>query len=185
MSFGGTISNNLLQTAGSFTLSGSATITGGVVINGGAVDFLGNRLTAAEIVVGASGNLSNSVTGATISGGVTNAGNVGFLSDMYVLGPVTNTGTWFHRGVISNEVVNSGTFSLFKNSINPYGGGGIVNSGSLIFDNNNAPVVAGSVTNTGSVSFNGTIGGNYVQTAGTLSMTAQGNGIISGTASIS
>lgn len=185
VNFGGTISNSYLQTAGSFTLSGNATVTGGVSINGGTVNFLGNRLTAAEIVVGTSGNLSNSVTGATISGGVTNAGNVGFLSDMYVLGPVTNTGTWFHRGVISNEVVNSGTLSLFKNSINPRVTGGIVNSGSLIFDNNNAPLVDGSVTNTGSVAFNGTIGGNYVQTAGTLTMTAQGNGAINGTASIS
>ena len=119
MNFGGTVSNDLVQAAGSFTLSGNATITGGVTVNGGTVNFLGNRFTAAQITVGSAGNLTNSVTGATISGGVTNAGNVGFLSDMYVLGPVTNTGTWFHRGVISNEVVNSGTLSLFKNSINP------------------------------------------------------------------
>ena len=185
LNFGGTVSNDILQTAGSFTLAGAATITGNATINGGFFDFLGKNLTVAQLSIGPSGTVSNTATGATISGGVTNAGVVQFVNDMYVLGPVTNTGTWFHKGVISNDVVNSGTFSLFKNSINPRVTGGIVNSGSLIFDNNNAPVVNGAITNSGSVAFNGTVGGNYVQTAGTLTMTAQGNGTISGTASIS
>ena len=50
MSFGGTISNNFLQTAGSFTLSGNATITGGVTVNGGTINFLGNRFTAGSMM---------------------------------------------------------------------------------------------------------------------------------------
>ena len=45
MNFGGTISNNFLQTAGSFTvISGGSTITGSATINGGALDLTGNRL---------------------------------------------------------------------------------------------------------------------------------------------
>ncbi|HXI84385.1 MAG TPA: autotransporter-associated beta strand repeat-containing protein [Verrucomicrobiae bacterium] len=186
MDFGGTVSNNFIQTAGSFTVSGSATITGNATISGGAVNLVGNKLTAGQFVVTGSGLLTNSVTGATLNGGITNAGTVSFFSDVFVNGPVTNTGTWFQKGVISNDVVNSGTFSLFKNSVNPLITGGILNSGSLIFDNNNSPTVNGSITNTGSVAFNAVVGGNYVQTAGSLTINqSAGNAVVKGTASIS
>jgi len=182
----GTISNSLLQTAGSFTLSSSATITGAATISGGTVNLLGNRLTGSQFLVASGGALSNTLTGATISGGITNDGIVGFTSDVFVNGPVTNTGTWFQRGVISNDVVNSGTFSLFKNSINPLVTGNIINSGSLIFDNNNSPQVNGSITNSDSVAFNAIVDGNYVQTAGsTVINQSAGNPTVKGTARIS
>lgn len=186
MNFGGTISNNFLQTAGSFTLSGDATITGNATINGGAVNLLGNRLTSALLLVGPSGSLSNTTTAATIAGGVTNAGTVFFANDVYVTGRVTNTGVWTHRGHISNEVHNAGVMTLLKNAINARVVGGIVNTGLLIFDTNAFPTVQGSVTNSGSIHFSGTITANYVQNAGgSLTVSALStNNLISGTASI-
>jgi fibronectin-binding autotransporter adhesin len=167
-------------------LSGGATITGTATLSGGTLDLVGNRLTGSQFLVTPGGVFSNSVTGATLSGGVTNAGTVWFSSDVYVNGPVTNTGTWYQKGVVSNDVINSGTFSLFKNSVNPLVTGGIINSGSLVFDNNNSPQVNGSITNTGSVAFNAVVNGNYVQTAGSLVINqSAGNPTVKGTASIS
>ncbi len=87
MNFGGAISNNFLQTAGSFTvISGGSTITGSGTINGGALDLTGNQLTAGQLVVANTGELSNSVLGATLNGGVSNAATVSFATDAYING---------------------------------------------------------------------------------------------------
>ena len=185
--FGGTISNNFIQTAGSFTLSDNATVTGSAAITGGNLNLVGKRLSSGLLIIGPSGTLSNTTTGATIASGVTNAGSVFFNNDVYVVGAVTNTGTWTHRGMISNQVVNTGTMTLLKNSINPHVTGGIINTGSLTMDNNGNATVEGSVTNSGSFAFAGTILGNFVQTGGTITVAANGVGnanLIAGTASI-
>src|SRR5208282_4904047 len=57
MNFGGSISNNFLQTAGSFTvISGGSTITGSATVNGGALDLTGNQLTAGQLVIAGTGS---------------------------------------------------------------------------------------------------------------------------------
>ena len=182
VNLGATIANNFLQTAGSFTVSGGATITGLATINGGTLDLVGGRLTDGTLLIGAGATLTNGTLGATLNGGVTNAGTVNFAADVYVLGPVTNTGSWLQRGAISNEVDNAGTLTLMANTINPRVTGGLVNSGSLLFSNG-AGYISGAVTNSGSISFQGAISNNYVQTSG--SITLGNNATITGTASIS
>src|SRR5205823_58287 len=62
MNFGGTVSNNFLQTAGSFTLSGNATITGTATLTGGTLNLLGNRLTNGLLVVSGAGVLTNDIS---------------------------------------------------------------------------------------------------------------------------
>jgi hypothetical protein len=180
MNFGGTISNNFLQTAGSFTvISGGSTITGSATITGGALDLTGNRLTAGQLVVANTGVLSNSLLGATLNGGVSNAATVNFSTDAYINGTVTNTGFWLQRGAISNSVVNSGTMLVLSNNMAARITGGVVNSGSLTFTN---VFVSGPVTNVGSFSFSGAISNNYVQTGGSL--TLANTSTITGTASV-
>ncbi|MGA2605815.1 MAG: autotransporter-associated beta strand repeat-containing protein [Verrucomicrobiia bacterium] len=182
VNLGATIANNFLQTAGSFTVSGGATITGLATINGGTLDLVGGRLTDGMLLIAAGATLTNGTLGATLNGGVTNAGTVSFAADVYVLGPVTNTGTWLQRGAISNEVDNAGTLTLMANTVNPRVTGGLVNSGSVVFSNGPG-YISGAVTNSGSISFQGAISNNYVQTSG--SITLGNNATITGTASIS
>jgi len=182
MNWGGTISNNLLQTAGSLTVAGSATITGTASINGGTLDLVGGQLTDGLLAIGTGATLTNGTVGATINGGVTNAGTVNFAADVYVQGAVTNTGTWLQRGAISNSLDNTGTMTLMANTINPRVTGGVVNSGSLQFSNGPG-YISGAVTNSGSISFQGAISNSYVQTAGSITLAAAGT--ITGTASVS
>jgi hypothetical protein len=187
--FSGAFSNNVLQTAGSFTLSGVATITGVGTIAGGTIDLAGNRLTTPLLVIGSGGAWTNATTpNSTLDGSVSNAGTVFFSRDVYITGAVTNTGTWTQRGVISNQIYNAGTLTLLKNSINPRVTGGIINVGSLTMDLNASATVEGSVTNSGSVAFAGQILGNYVQTGGSLTVSSTGAGVlnvIGGAATIS
>jgi len=177
-----TVSNNFLQTAGSFTISGASTITGNAMVNGGTLNLQGKSLAVNSLILATGATLTNGTLGATLNGGVTNAGTVNFAADVYVLGPVTNTGTWLQRGAISNEVDNAGTLTLMANTINSRVTGGLVNSGSLLFSNGPGYII-GAVTNSGSISFQGAISNNYVQTAG--SITLGNNATITGTASIS
>ena len=180
MNFGGTISNNFLQTAGSFTaISGGSTITGSATINGGTLDLAGNRLTAGQLVIAGTGLLTNSVVGGTVNGSISNAATVNFSTDAYINGAVTNTGYWLQRGAISNNVVNSGTMLVLSNNIAARITGGVVNSGSLTFTN---VFVSGPVTNAGSFSFSGAISNNYVQTGGSL--TLANTSTITGTANL-
>ena len=179
MNFGGTISNSFLQSAGSFTVNGSGTITGTTTINGGTLDLAGGRLTNGLLVIAGTGLLTNSVQNATLNGGITNAATVNFATDVYVNGPVTNTGTWIQRGAISNNVVNSGTMFVLSNNIAARITGSVVNSGSLTFSNS---FVSGVVSNSGSFLFSGAISNNYVQTAGSITLnntaTITGNTLI-------
>jgi fibronectin-binding autotransporter adhesin len=179
MNLGGTISNNFLQTAGSFTLSGGATITGTATLNGGTLDLSGNSLTDRSLLVATGATLTNSVQNATLNGGITNAGTVNLVRDTYVNGPVTNTGTWIQRGAISNNVVNAGTMTLYTNSINVRVTGSIVNSGSLTFDTNGTVYVSGVVSNSGSFAFGDVISNNLVNTTGG-SITLIGAGTVTG-----
>ncbi|MGD1017975.1 MAG: autotransporter-associated beta strand repeat-containing protein [Verrucomicrobiia bacterium] len=176
MNWGGTISNNFLQTAGSFTLSGGATITGAATITGGALDLVGNRLTDGQLVIAGAGLLTNAIVGATVNGGISNAATVNFSADAYVNAPVTNTGFWLQRGAISNNVVNSGTMLVLSNNIAARITGSVINSGSLTFTN---VFVSGLVTNTGSFSFSGAISNNLVNTA-SGSITLGGAGTVTG-----
>ena len=123
--------------------------------------------------------LSNSLLGATLNGGVSNAATVNFSTDAYINGTVTNTGFWLQRGAISNSVVNSGTMLVLSNNMAARITGGVVNSGSLTFTN---VFVSGPVTNVGSFSFSGAISNNYVQTGGSL--TLANTSTITGTANI-
>jgi len=116
MNFGGTVSNNFLQTAGSFTLSGHATITGSATLSGGTNNLLGNQLTTGLLVVNGTGILTNSISGGTVNGGISNANIVAVTADTYFNGPVTNTGAMFYRGAISNTLVNSGSVTLNNNA---------------------------------------------------------------------
>jgi hypothetical protein len=187
VNFGGTVSNDFVQSSGSFTLSGNATITGSATINGGALNLLGKRLTSGGLAIASGGVLSNTVTGATLASTVANAGTVYFANDVYALGSVTNTGTWTHRGIISNNVVNTGTMTLLKNSINPRITGGVVNSGSLTMDANASATINGVVSNSGNFAFAGQLLGDYVQTGGTLTVASTGVAnlnSVGGTASI-
>lgn len=188
LDYAGTVSNSVLQTAGSFTLSGGATITGTGTIAGGTIDLAGNRLTTPLLVIGAGGAWTNATTAnSTLAGAVANAGTVVFTRDVFITGMVTNTGSWTHRGSISNEVYNAGTMTLLKNSINPRVTGGLINVGSLTMDLNASAIVEGSITNSGSFAFAGQIGGDYVQTGGSLTVSSTGAGvlnIISGVATV-
>ncbi|HTS16529.1 MAG TPA: autotransporter-associated beta strand repeat-containing protein [Verrucomicrobiae bacterium] len=179
VNWGGTINNNFLQTAGSFTLSGGATITGSASINGGTLDLAGNRLTDSSLLIGTGATLTNSIQNATLNGSISNAGTVNLFRDTYVNAAVTNTGTWIQRGAISNNVVNSGVMAFYTNSINVRITGSIVNSGSLTFDTNGTVYVSGAVSNSGSFAFSDVISNNLVNTAGG-SITLNGAGTVTG-----
>ena len=111
MNWGGTISNNLLQTAGSFTLSGNATITGTTTINGGTLDLEGNVMTNGQLVIGNGAVLQNGGGVAILNGNITNSGTVNFFlsAETEINGFVVNNGTWYQTGIISNNLVNNGT----------------------------------------------------------------------------
>lgn len=203
MDFGGTISNNFIQTAGSFTLSGNSTITGTARISGGAVNLLGNRLTNALLIVSSGGVLTNSVIGATVNGGVSNAATVFVSANTFFNGALTNTGTFSFRGAISNAVANAGT--LVANSTATITGS-LVNDGGLLVTNGtlfllSAPTQNGTLTvatsgtlnvapawnNFGTVNVQGGVieGGNLtnaagglIRNAGTITALVINNGIL-------
>jgi autotransporter-associated beta strand protein len=191
LNFGGTVSNNLLQTAGDFILSGNATITGSTTINGGTLDLEGNVMTNGQLVIGNGAVLQNGGgTPAIINGNITNSGTVNFFlsAEADINGLVVNNGTWFQCGSISNNLVNTGTMEwLTWNSggipvyNTPLVTGSISNSGSLALISVFAAQVNGSVTNTGTFALHGTIGGNYLQSAGYF---VSSNATIDGTATI-
>jgi fibronectin-binding autotransporter adhesin len=112
MSFGGTISNAFLQTAGTNTLSGNATITGSATISGGILDIAGNKLSNQLLTLSGTGLLTNGVSGGTVNGGVSNAATVFVSADTFFDGAVTNAGTFVFRGAVSNDLVDSGTVRL-------------------------------------------------------------------------
>ena len=188
VNFGGTISNNLLQTAGSFTLSGNATITGNAMLNGGTLDLEAATLTYGSLTIGSGAVLQNGGgSGAIMNGNVTNSGTVNFFvsAEARVNGNVVNNGLWDQTGVINGNLVNSGSFTWLTWSLGgttPHLTGGIVNSGSMDLTSSFAEQVDGSVTNTGTIALHGTISGSYVQTAGSLSLDTAGT--ISGTATV-
>ncbi len=186
MNWGGTISNNLLQTTGSFTLSGNATITGATTINGGTLDLEGNVMTNGQLVIGNGAVLQNGGGAAILNGNITNSGTVDFFvsAQVQINGLVVNNGTWYQTGIISNSLVNNGTFEWL--TWNPDGDtplltGGISNSGSLALISVDAAQVNGSVTNTGTIALHGTIGGTYLQSAGYF---VSSNATIDGTATV-
>ena len=186
MNWGGTISNNLLQTAGSFTLSGNATITGTTTINGGTLDLEGNIMTNGQLVIGNGAVLQNGGGAATINGNITNSGTVNFFvsAEMDINGLVVNNGTWYQTGIISNNLVNNGTMEWLTWSPGgntPLVTGSISNSGSLALISTDAAQVNGSVTNTGTFALHGTIGGTYLQSAGHF---VSSNATINGTATV-
>lgn len=181
--FGGVVSNNLLQTAGTFTLSAAATITGTTTINGGTLTLFAHRLTSPQFIIGASGNVFSPATGApaahrgaTLNGAVTNAGSVFFGRDAYVTGLLVNSGHWTQAGGVSNDVVNTGTMTFQRDNVALHITGGIINSGVLTFDADDPVTVGGSVTNSGTFAFHGSIAGSLVQNSGQFT----GSGTIAG-----
>ncbi len=103
----GVISNNLLQTAGSFTLAGTSTITGSAAVNGGALNLSGNRLVTETLNVTGLGVLTNAVAGATLQGGLNNSATVDVTATTFITGPATNAGNFFWQGAISNDFVQT------------------------------------------------------------------------------
>ncbi|HXI83200.1 MAG TPA: hypothetical protein VNL17_03820, partial [Verrucomicrobiae bacterium] len=112
MVFGGTISNNFIQTSGTNTVSGSATIAQTASVNGGLFDLNGGTYSNGLMVLSGTGVLTNAITGATFNGGLSNAATVGVTANTFFNGPVTNTGTFAFLGAVSNTLVNSGDVIL-------------------------------------------------------------------------
>ena len=191
MDFGGTVSNNFLQTDGSFTLSGNGTITGSANINGGTLDLLGNRLADGLLAISGTGVLTSAVAGATVGGGLSNAAMVAVTADTFFTGATTNTGSFYFRGTISNNLVNSGIVKLnndatvtgtasitggtFDFSGRSYSNGLMVVSGIGVVTNSvaganfngdlnllNRVLTGATVTNRGAISGTGTIAGSII-----------------------
>ena len=131
MSWGGTISNNFIQTAGTNFLSGNATITGSASVSGGMVNLNGQTMTNGQLLVSGAGVLTNSVTGATVNGGVSNATTISVTANTFFNGPVTNTGAMFFQGAISNNLVNAGAGSVTLNNTATITQTAAINGGTL------------------------------------------------------
>ena len=156
-SFGDVISNNLVNTAGTITLNGAGTVTGNTIINGGTLNLNGKRLTNTQLLVSGTGVVTNSVAGATVNGGVSNANVMAFTANTFLNGPVTNTGAFFMMGTISNSLANSGTVILNGDSV--VTGGTVINGGSFNLNGNDisgGQVVVGA----GGLLTNGVAGGS-------------------------
>ncbi|HVM62067.1 MAG TPA: autotransporter-associated beta strand repeat-containing protein [Verrucomicrobiae bacterium] len=187
--FSDVISNNLVNsTGGSITLAGAGTVTGNTMIEGGTLNLNGQSLTDALMVVdGAGGVLTNSVAGATLNGGLSNASVVAVTANTFFKGPVTNTGTFQWQGAISNTFVNSGTTKL--NGAGTITGTATVTAGSFdlngkgLFDSLMVVTSGGVLTNStagasvnGAINLqNGVMSGQLVTNAATLS----GSGTVS------
>jgi autotransporter-associated beta strand protein len=147
MDFGGTISNNLLQTAGSFTVSSSATITGTATVNGGTFNLNGGTYSNGLMIVSGTGVLTNAIAGATFNGGLSNATTVGITANTFFNGPVTNTGTFSLLGAVSNTLANSGNVILNgSGTVSTLVNNGSVNVNSGTLSLLAAPTQNGSIT---------------------------------------
>ena len=146
------------------------------MLNGGALDLEGAALTYGSLTISSGAVLQNGGSVAAImNGNVTNFGTVNFFvsNETTVNGNVVNNGVWDQTGVINGNLVNSGSFTWLTwtfGGSTPLLSGGIVNSGSMALNSTYAEQVDGSVTNTGTITLHGTIGGSYVQTAGSFSL---------------
>jgi hypothetical protein len=164
---GVTVSNNFLQTTGSFTLSGTATITGSATIGGGTFDLLGNGLSAGSVTVSGSGVLTNAIGGGTVAAGAfSNAATVNVTANTFYKAPVVNTGLFVFQGAVSNSFANSGTVTLNNNVTitGPLANSGTINVGA------NSLNVGQAWQNSGVVNLlGGTIAGSPVANAGAIS----------------
>ena len=139
-SFGDVISNNLVNTAGTITLNGTGTVTGNTIINGGTLNLNGKSLTNALLVVNGTGVVTNSVAGATVNGGVNNAGVMAFTANTFFNGLVTNTGAFFWQDAISNNYVQTAGTNTLNGAAtitqNATVNGGIFNLNGKTYSNN-------------------------------------------------
>jgi hypothetical protein len=164
---GVTVSNNFLQTTGSFTLSGTATITGSATIGGGTFDLLGNGLSAGSVTVSGSGVLTNAIGGGTVAAGAfSNAATVNVTANTFFKAPVINTGLFVFQGAVSNSFANSGTVTLNNNATitGPLANSGTINVGANSLNVGQAWQNGGAVNLSG-----GTIAGSPVANAGVIS----------------
>jgi hypothetical protein len=134
MNFGGTISNNYLQTAGSFTVNGSGTITGTATVNGGTFNLNGGTYSNGLMIVGGTGILTNGTAGATFNGGLSNDATVAVTADTFFNSAITNTGNFSVQGAVSNGFANSGTLTINNNTTIT----GVLNNDGTVNINNGA-----------------------------------------------
>ena len=164
---GVTVSNNFLQTTGSFTLSGSATITGSATIGGGTFDLLGNGLSGGSLTVSGSGVLTNAIDGGTVAvGAFSNAATVNVTANTFYKAPVINTGLFVFQGAVSNSFANSGTVTLNNDATitGPLANSGTINVGAYSLNVGQAWQNGGAVNLSG-----GTIAGSPMANAGAIS----------------
>ncbi len=109
--FNGAISNNLVN-SGSIILNNTTTVTGTALVNAGTFNLNGKNYSNGLMIVSGTGVLTNSVAGASFSGGLSNDATVAVTANTFFKGPVTNTGNFFFEGAISNTFVSSDTAKL-------------------------------------------------------------------------
>src|SRR5271170_7287477 len=173
MFFQGTINNNLAST-GTITLNNDSVVTGTAQINGGSLNLNGNDLSGGQVVIGAGALLTNGVSGGSVTAGLTNGGTVYVSQTTFLNGAVTNTGTMFFQGFVSNNLVNSGGGSLTLNNAATVTQTANINGGTLNLNgqtmSNGLLLVSGTGVLTNSVA-GATVNGG-VSNAATISVTA-------------
>src|SRR5205814_8256297 len=108
--------SNTFVSSGTVRLNNNATITGTASITAGLFDLNGMNLFNAALFLTNGTVLTNGIAGASVNGGLSNAGTVFVSADTFFKGTVTNTGSFFFQGAISNSFVSSGSVFLNNNA---------------------------------------------------------------------